>query len=130
MECFVYNRTPAYDAIVKRMKKHEKDEASNASMESLAKQKSNMTTGTDGSGLGFGARLRKVVKSTISESGHHQDSSSTAGKLLAAVYEDLTDHQVLRRSLRWQTRTQFRPSQSPSRHRHFPASTGYAKHYL
>ncbi|WVQ79015.1 hypothetical protein IAT38_001107 [Cryptococcus sp. DSM 104549] len=26
VECFVYNRTPAYDAIVERMKKHEKEE--------------------------------------------------------------------------------------------------------
>ena len=87
VECFVYNRTPAYDAIVERMKKHEKEEERTASSESLAKQKSNATTGTDGSGLGFGARLRKVAKSATSELGHQRDSSSSAGELCTVQCE-------------------------------------------
>jgi hypothetical protein len=81
VECFVYNRTPAYDAIVERMKKHEKEDESTASSETLAKQKSNATTGTDEGEPGFGARLRKAAKSATAEKAHNRDSSSSAGSV-------------------------------------------------
>lgn len=84
VECFVFNRTPAYDAIVERMKKHEKedqDTGPRTSDETLAKQKSNGTTGTGigEEGASFGARLRKVAKSATSGTSQTQETVSSSG---------------------------------------------------
>lgn len=73
VECFVYNRTPAYDAIVERMKKHE-TESPNRSDETLAKAKSSGLTGGEAD-QGFGARLRRVAKSANSA----QETASSSG---------------------------------------------------
>lgn len=87
VECFVFNRTPAYDAIVERMKKHEKedeDAGARTSDETLAKQKSNGTsaTGNGEDGVEFGARLRKVAKSATSGTSQTQETASSSGELI------------------------------------------------
>jgi hypothetical protein len=89
VECFVFNRTPAYDAIVERMKKHEKEAeeaGSRTSDETLAQQKSNGTnaTGNGEEGIGFGARLRKVAKSATSGTSQTQETASSSGESAAA----------------------------------------------
>jgi hypothetical protein len=59
VELFVFNRTPAYDAIVERMKAHEKEamEDSKHSSTSFTSRPTDTTEST-----GYGARLRKNVK--------------------------------------------------------------------
>ena len=130
VECFVYNRTPAYDAIVERMKKHEKEAESNSSTssESLAKQKSNGTTGTDGSGMGFGTRLRKAAKLAPTEDGNKRDSSSSTGTCSNSVL--FADTQTLLRSLLPQTRTLYRLYRSRPRFLLCRVSIGCGKPYL
>ncbi|WWC57636.1 uncharacterized protein I303_100168 [Kwoniella dejecticola CBS 10117] len=73
VEGFVYNRTPAYDAIVERMKKHEREEAAaNASP-----RKSDDTDVEPGSTLR--SRLKKVVKTSTGESSTTKAATSESG---------------------------------------------------
>ena len=75
VEAFVFNRTPAYDAIVERMKKHEQQTGVGSSSESLSNHKSNDDSNTK-EGSSFGARLRRVAQSRKSQDDDRSSSQS------------------------------------------------------
>ncbi|WWC67272.1 uncharacterized protein I206_101180 [Kwoniella pini CBS 10737] len=74
VEGFVYNRTPAYDAIVERMKKHEREEAADAKDSSRT---SNDSTVEPDSTLR--SRFKKVVKTSSRGSATTKEPTSENG---------------------------------------------------
>ena len=79
VEVFVYNRTPAYDAIVERMMKHElQTDSSKASFANL--------NGTDTQGRHTNARFRKRDQNPGTETSSEQEQSNeSSGELPSEV---------------------------------------------
>ncbi|WVW81321.1 hypothetical protein I302_103312 [Kwoniella bestiolae CBS 10118] len=73
VEAFVYNRTPAYDAIVERMKKHEREEAAAKG----SPRSSDDINGDPDSTLR--SRLKKVVKTSTRGSATTKGATSESG---------------------------------------------------
>lgn len=85
VEAFLHNRTPAYEAIIERMKKHEEDEKASHKFESTSSD----TTAHD---LGKHARLRKSANITTAPSSRN---SSEDNPLKTAESESQLVHHSL-----------------------------------
>ncbi|WRT63261.1 uncharacterized protein IL334_000164 [Kwoniella shivajii] len=90
VEGFVYNRTPAYDAIVERMKKHERDESGFNDKKS---PRTSDDTNTDNDST-LRSRLKKVTKSSVTGSTSTNAATSENG-LAAHQYPPESDHHNL-----------------------------------